>query len=101
MILFFSGKWCVPCRIMKRTVWADDKVESVVNAGFIPLLVDVGEPGASTEALERYKIHVAPATIIADAEGNVLDQVQGAMSKSDFLKMLEKPHDLKLGATLP
>ena len=36
MILFFTGEWCVPCRIMKRTIWADDQVESVVNAGFTP-----------------------------------------------------------------
>ena len=96
MILFFTGKWCVPCRIMKRTVWADDEVESVVNAGFTPILIDVGEPGASSEALERYKVYVTPTTIIADAEGNVLEQVQGAMSKSEFLTLLEKPHVPKL-----
>ena len=96
MVLFFTGKWCVPCRIMKRTVWADDKVESVVNAGFTPILIDVGEPGASSEALERYKVYGTPTTIIADAEGNVLEQVQGAMSKSEFLTLLEKPHVPKL-----
>ena len=96
VILFFTGKWCVPCRIMKRTVWADDKVESVVNAGFTPILIDVGETGASSEALERYKAYVTPTTIIADAEGNVLEQVQGAMSKSEFLTLLEKPQVSKL-----
>ena len=96
MILFFTGKWCVPCRIMKRTVWADDEVAAVVNAGFTPILVDNGEPGASSEAVERYKVYVTPTTIIADAEGNVLEQVQGAMSKSEFLKLLEKPHVPKL-----
>ena len=92
MILFFTGNWCVPCRIMKRTVWADDEVESVVNAGFTPLLIDVGEPGASSDALKRYNVYVTPTTIIADAEGNVLEQVQGAMSKSEFLALLAKPH---------
>mgnify|MGYP001814276827 CR=1 FL=1 len=96
MILFFTGKWCVPCRIMKRTVWADDKVESVVNAGFTPILIDVGETGESSEALERYNVYVTPTTIIADAEGNVLEQVQGAMSKSEFLALLEKPHASEL-----
>lgn len=29
---------------MKRTVWADKRVESMVNAGFIPILIDVGDP---------------------------------------------------------
>ena len=81
---------------MKRTVWADDKVESVVNAGFTPILIDMGETVASSEALERYKVYVTPTTIIADAQGNVLEQVQGAMSQSEFLTLLEKPHVSKL-----
>lgn len=96
VVLFFTGKWCVPCRIMKRTVWADDEVESVVNAGFTPILVDVGEPGGSLEALERYKVAITPTTIIADAEGNVLERVQGAITKSELLALLDKPHLRKI-----
>ncbi|TWU46757.1 thioredoxin family protein [Rubripirellula reticaptiva] len=88
MILFFTGEWCVPCRIMKRTVWADKEVASVVEARFIPLLIDVNEPGASLEALDRYKVLATPTTIIADAEGNILEQVQGSMSQSEFLAFL-------------
>lgn len=96
MILFFTGEWCVPCRIMKRTVWADEQVESVVGAGFTPILINVGEPGANSEALEKYTTYATPTTIIADVEGNVLDQVQGAMSKSEFLALLEKSQASKL-----
>jgi protein disulfide-isomerase len=92
MILFFTGKWCVPCRIMKRTVWADEKVESVVNAGFTPVLIDVGETGASSEIQERYNVYITPTTNIADARGNVLERVQGAMSQSEFLTLCERPH---------
>ncbi len=96
MIIFFTGKWCVPCRIMKRTVWADDKVEALVNAEFVPLLIDLGEPGESSETLTQYKVYITPTTIIADAQGNVLEQVQGAMSKSEFLALLEKPNVRKI-----
>tara|TARA_A100001391_G_scaffold203674_1_gene196691 strand:- start:344 stop:850 length:507 start_codon:yes stop_codon:yes gene_type:complete len=96
MILFFTGDWCVPCRIMKRTVWADEQVESVVDAGFTPILINVREPGDNSEALEQYEVYVTPTTIIADAEGNVLEQVQGAVSKPEFLAMLENLHAPKL-----
>lgn len=91
MILFFTGKWCVPCRIMKRTVWADDQVEATVNARFIPVLVDVGDPAAAAAALERYNIGATPTTIITDPQGKVLEQVQGGIDKSEFLKLLEQP----------
>ena len=90
MVLFFTGEWCVPCRIMKRTVWADEEVEAIVNAGFTPILIDMGKTNTSSEALGQHKIRTTPTTIIADAEGNVLEQVNGAISKSELLSLLER-----------
>ena len=91
MILFFTGKWCVPCRIMKRTVWADDQIEATVNAGYIPVLLDVNDPAAAA-ALGQYNIGATPTTIITDAQGNVVKQVEGGINKSEFLKLLEQPN---------
>lgn len=92
-ILFFTGKWCVPCRIMKRTVWSDAEVESIVNTGFTPVMIDVGEPGVSADALEQYSVHVTPVTILLDSDGQVLERVEGAMNKQQFLALLKNsPH---------
>lgn len=52
---------------MKRTVLADKKVESVVNGGFMPILIDMGGSGASADKVKRYEDYVTPTTIIADA----------------------------------
>ncbi len=93
MVLFFTGKWCVPCRIMKRTVWADDEVESMVNEGFTPILIDMGSADDSSEVLDQYSVHATPTTIIADESGNVLEQVNGAMSKSELLSLLKMVRD--------
>jgi thiol:disulfide interchange protein len=92
MILFFTGKWRVPCRIMKRTVWADDQVESTVNAGFIPVTIDVDDPAAAA-TLRNYNVGATPTTIVTDAQGNVLEQVEGGIGKTEFLKLLEQPED--------
>jgi thioredoxin 1 len=89
IILFFTGKWCVPCRIMKRTVWADEQVTALVNKSFIPVTIDMDEP-ASAAARSRYRVGVTPSTIITDPEGNVLQQRAGGMGKTDFLEMLGK-----------
>ena len=47
IILYFTGKWCVPCRVMQRQVWADEEVAAAVTARFIPVAIDLDNgPGA-------------------------------------------------------
>ncbi|QDS94046.1 thiol:disulfide interchange protein precursor [Roseimaritima multifibrata] len=87
IILFFTGDWCVPCRIMKRNVWADDEVAATVNAKFVPVMLDVNDPGA-VDALKRYSVGSTPKTVVADKDGNVLRQRDGGITKSEFLDLL-------------
>jgi len=87
IIIFFTAKWCSPCQIMKRQVWADDEVMSTVNAAFIPVTIDVDNLNAA-ETLSRYRIGATPTTIITDSKGEVLQWKQGGMSKAEFLELL-------------
>lgn len=89
IILFFSGKWCVPCRIMKRNVWADEQVADSVNTAFVPVTVNVDDPDAA-DVVSRYRVGATPNTIITDPQGNVLDQQAGGMNKARFLELLER-----------
>ena len=54
IILYFTGTWCVPCRKMKRQVWADERVMALVNAQFIPVAIDVDNPDHAA-VMARYK----------------------------------------------
>lgn len=94
IILYFTGKWCVPCRIMKRQVWADEQVAATVKENFIPVAIDVDNPDDAA-VMERYKVVGPPVTIITDSEGNVLQWHAGGIGKADFLNWLEqlKPTD--------
>lgn len=89
IILFFTGEWCVPCRIMKRTVWADEQVAASVNAGFVAVMIDAGDPSVA-EVLNRYAVGSTPNTIITDPQGKVLQQKEGGMGKPDFLELLAR-----------
>ncbi len=91
VILFFTGKWCSPCRIMKRNVWADDQVEATVNARFTSVMIDIDDPNAAA-VVSRYRVGATPTTIITDPQGRVLQQVQGGMGKADFLELLSRPN---------
>ena len=89
MILFFTGTWCSPCRIMKREVWADNQVEAAVNARFIPVTINVDDPHA-TAIKNRYQVRVTPTTVFTDPKGNVLQYAPGGINKTQFLEMLAK-----------
>ncbi len=88
MILYFTGEWCSPCRVMKRQVWADEQVKTLVNSQFIPVAIDVDNPD-DAEVLARYKVNGAPVTIITDPEGNALQWRTGGIGKPEFLGLLQ------------
>jgi thioredoxin 1 len=91
MILYFTGNWCVPCRVMKRQVWADKEVAASVNLRFIPVAIDIDNPNHA-ELLARYNVGGAPVTIITDPQGNALRWKAGGMGKADFLALLAEPN---------
>ena len=87
LMLFFTGTWCVPCKVMKRQVFADKQVASAVNAKVVPVIIDVDDP-KSKEIVERYKAGVTPITLLIDTNGDVLDYGVGKMEKEAFMQML-------------
>lgn len=91
IILYFTGKWCVPCRIMKRQVWADEEVAASVNGQFLTVAIDVDDPD-NAAVLARYKVSGAPVTIITDPKGNVLGWRSGGISKAEFIEFLREPN---------
>ena len=87
IILYFTGEWCVPCRIMKRQVLADPEVEALINAQFVPVALDVDDP-ENAALMERYNIVGPPVIIVTDAEGNALRWQAGGMNKTEFLELI-------------
>ena len=88
-LIFFTGEWCVPCRIMKREVFADKEVERLVNSQVIPVMVDIDNPDTK-ELVAYYKIGATPTTVFLNSEGEVLDYAVGKISKKEFLEMFRK-----------
>lgn len=88
MLLFFTGDWCVPCRIMKREVFADKEVMKVVNAQVVPVMINIDDPNAK-ELVKHYKVGGTPITIFTDHQGEVLDYAFGKLGKTKFLEMLK------------
>jgi thioredoxin 1 len=86
-LIFFTGKWCAQCRIMKREVFADKEVMKVVNSEVVTVIIDIDDP-KTKKLVKKYYVRVTPTTIIVDSQGKVLDYVEGKIEKKKFLEML-------------
>ena len=88
MMLFFTGEWCVPCRIMKREVFSDKEVLKLINDELVPVLIDIDE-AKWKEYVKLYNIGTTPITIFTDEEGNVIDYAVGKINKEKFVNMVQ------------
>ncbi len=74
---------------MKRNLWGDPEVAAAVNTGFTAVMIEVDDP-ASVAGLSCYQLGATPTTIITDSRGTVLEQIEGGVTKSEFLELLRK-----------
>jgi len=88
ILLFFTGKWCVPCRVMKREVFADKEVMKAINSQFVPVIINIDDPNAE-DLIMQYKVGTTPITIFTNPEGEVIDYAVGKIGKTKFLEMLK------------
>ena len=88
-LIFFTGKWCSPCRIMKREVFADKEVAKEINSKITPVIIDIDDTNTK-EIVKHYKVHGTPTTIIIDSEGKIIENILGKIEKNKFLEILSK-----------
>ena len=89
IMLFFTAEWCVPCRIMKREVFADQEAMTAINEQVVPVMIYEDAPGAA-ELFSKYNVGGTPITIFTDPQGKVVDYAVGRVRKAEFLEMLRK-----------
>lgn len=87
VMMFFTATWCVPCRIMKREVFADSEVMRAINKQVVPVMIYEDSPGGEA-AFREYDIQGTPITVFTDSQGRVLDYAVGGIGKAEFMEML-------------
>ena len=86
MLVVFSASWCPPCQAMKRNVWPDQRVGEAVQAGYVPLYIDVDET-EHAPYVAKYQVNSIPYIVVLDQDGRV--QRSGySMSKKEMLQFL-------------
>jgi len=84
--------WCIECKIMAKTLFADEQVKTEL-AKFESIKLDITEFNEFHKSyLEEKGIFGPPALLFYGLDGNIIEdaQVLGEISKEDFLQHLDQ-----------
>jgi len=87
-LLFFTGKWCSPCRIMKREVFANKQIAELINSELIAVSIDIDNP-QTKELVSHFEVYRTPTTIIINPEGKIVNYLVGKIEKKKFHEVLK------------
>lgn len=84
----FYANWCVPCKWMDETTYADKKVISTLNSKYITVKINIDDFDGYT-LKEEYNIKVLPTVLVLDESGRVIQRYEESLSPSKLSDVLE------------
>lgn len=93
VLLSFTAVWCGPCKWMDNTVFKDSLVKEVLGNKYILEKIDID---SNAIIASFFDVKAVPEYLILDSTLAVLDRRVGAMSKGQFLSLLQQEQKLPL-----
>ena len=83
----FYADWCVPCKWMDETTYADKGVINTLKSNFIPVKVNIDDFDGYTLKAE-YNIKVLPTLLVIDPKGKVIKRYEESLSPGKLKDVL-------------
>jgi uncharacterized protein YyaL (SSP411 family) len=85
VLMDLEAVWCHWCHVMDETTYRDAGVANLIGTHFIPVKVD---QDARPDISRRFEMYGWPATILFDADGNVIAHYRGYHDPEVFAHLL-------------
>lgn len=84
VLVVFGADWCVPCRVMKKNVFASEQF--LAAAGTLHVVeVDID---ANQKLAGDYNVSVVPTLVMVTADGKIIQRHEGALTADEMLKWI-------------
>ncbi len=87
MVIFITSSNCRYCDAMKQTTWIDREIRSRVSGGFVAIRLT---PEHNSSELSRVNVQMYPTTIVALAQGKVIDHQAGFQPSAKLHHLLDR-----------
>ncbi len=90
LFVVFTADWCGPCKQMKAWVYSDKHVADSIEAGFVPVKIDLTSEGLPDQRIaDRYSVQAIPTIMTLTAAGKPISISTGYLSKAELLNWLD------------
>lgn len=94
-IIAFHADWCQPCLWVEGVTMTDPTVVSLLNQGYATVKADLDDP-EGFQLFQRYAVTVLPTLIVFQADGKILERIEGVQSPVQMAEVLGKHNKRKI-----
>ncbi|MGE4543241.1 MAG: thioredoxin family protein [Pedobacter sp.] len=85
LFIFFTTPWCYQCTEMKRKVFQNKEIISILNERFLLVEVDISQ---EKKLKEDFRIYYTPTSLFLDIHGKPIIDVKGYIPTNRFRELL-------------
>ncbi len=86
LFIFFTSPWCYKCTEMKRKVFQNNEIISILNERFLLVEVDISQ---QKKLKDDFRIYFTPTSSFLDIHGKPIIDVKGYIPTSRFRELLQ------------
>lgn len=97
ILLFMEADWCSVCKRMKREVFPDEQIQTLINDYFLPVRIDIesenkivfdGKETTKKKLSKDLGVYATPTIILLEENESVIGNNIGFSDVNDFKRLL-------------